>query len=99
MIRGFFKKASQFLPVFFDQGAAGVPIFRLVTVTGATQAITFEQLDVPDMPDTDYVAMVTIEGAGTVYVDESTKTTTGFSIINTGGSGVANLVIGYAGRP
>lgn len=64
----------------------------LVTAAANPQAVVFSDLGLPDMEDTTYVVLVHDEGLG-LSVDESTKATTGFSILGGTGAEVANVLV------
>lgn len=63
-----------------------------VVCAASPQAVTFAGLGLPDMEDTDYEVVVHDEGLG-LSVDESTKETTGFSILGGTGAEVANVLV------
>jgi len=76
----------------------GVLAFN-VTSGGTPDAVVFADIYVegeklPDMATADYVVLVDGEtAADKVSVDESTKVTTGFSILNGGSSEVLNVIV------
>lgn len=64
----------------------------LVTAAADPQPVVFSELGLPDMEETGYVVIVHDEGLG-LAVDESTKATTGFNILNGTGAEVANVLV------
>jgi hypothetical protein len=67
-----------------------------VTLTGSPLAITFAGESLPDMKDADYRVQLSGELPSlgdTCYVDESTISTTGFSVVGGTGAEVAHLFV------
>lgn len=91
---GFAYGADQGMDHIVAAGAAGVGIQSFLVVSGGgPDAVTFAALGLPDMHDTAYVVLVGGETAGAVSVDESTKATTGFSILGGVSSEVLNVLV------
>lgn len=102
------KKLSKLFGFFADQGvnwvmASGAPAkgMHAFLVTGGgsgTDVVTFaskqeEGETLCDMATASYVVLVHGEFAGSVRIDESTKATTGFSILGLGLNEVANVIV------
>jgi len=95
-------KASRQFPYFYQEGidyisaagkrGEGVTSF-LVTSTGTPDAVVFAELGLPDMETASYVVIAQAEGS-TCTVDESTKATTGFSILGASAADVINVIVG-----
>lgn len=96
---------SKRMKEFFAQGidwvmasgrkAQGINAFT-ITSGGTPDAVVFANLDppLPDMATADYVVLVNGEtAADKVSVDESSKATTGFTILNGGNTEVLNVVV------
>lgn len=97
------KAASAFDPYCKDQGIdhllaagkAGLGALSFSVISGGTpDAILFATYgyDV-EMADTNYQVIVNGETAGAVSVDESTKTTKGFSILGGGAAEVLHVLV------
>ena len=65
----------------------------LVTSGGTPDAVLFSDHGLPEMANAEYVVMVNGETAGQVNVDESTKATTGFSILGGVSGEVLNVTV------
>jgi hypothetical protein len=72
--------------------AAGKIQTALFAATGATQALTFAQLGMVPPTDANYIVLASCETTN-CRVDESTKTTTGFTLLNTTNLEVINVTI------
>jgi hypothetical protein len=64
-----------------------------LTLSGASEAVTFKGLGLEDMADDQYVVLLSGEFASTAYVDESTISETGFTIVDGANTEVAHLLI------
>lgn len=106
----FQKKVSDYDPVAKDQGydyvaAAGKPGLGIAawsyTSDGTPDALTFAAAGYPQMADATYQVFIGGEVTTLSKVDESTKTTLGFSVIGTANGEVIHvLVIGrFASMP
>ena len=94
--------ANKHIPYCDKQGiqricASGRPdhgVFGFLITCGGTgtDAVDFSDLGFTDMADAEYAVMVGSE-AGTVVIDESTKTTTGFNLITGAAAEVANIIV------
>lgn len=65
----------------------------LLTLSGTPEVVTFAGLGLEDMEDDQYVVHLSGEFASAAYVDESTKTAAGFSIVDGAASEVANITV------
>lgn len=101
MLRKMSKQFREFFLAGIDwvmasgRAQQGINAF-LVTSGGTPDAVVFAELNppLPDMADANYVVLVNGEtAADKVSVDESSKATTGFTILNGGAAEVLNVVV------
>jgi len=62
-----------------------------VTLTGASVALTFKGMGLEDFADDQWIGHLSGEFASTAYIDESTITATGFTIVDGANTEVAHL--------
>lgn len=88
---------DQGMPYITGAGKAGTSAqYLLKTASGSSEAIVFETEGLMNMADASYVVIVQAEASGSetgAVVDESTKTTTGFTVLQTAASEVLNIVV------
>lgn len=98
----FQKKVSDYDPVAKDQGydyvvAAGKPGLGMAawsyTSDGTPDALTFAAAGFPQMANTAYQVFIGGEVATLSKVDESTKTTTGFTVLGAANGEVIHVLV------
>lgn len=94
---GFAYGADQGMKYISGAGKPGTTIqWLLKTASGTSQAIVFADEGLQDMANASYVVIAQAETGGAasnVIVDESSKATTGFTILATAASEVLNILV------
>lgn len=96
-VGGFPYGADQGMPFIAGAAKSGVTVIPLLlTATTTSLAVKFADQGLPNMANAKYVVIAQSEAAGSesgLVVDESTKTTSGFTILGTANTEVVNILV------